>query len=60
VGENLLDYLGILDTGNDSHCSAADRAGLDVNTEDPLFQALSSGHRGAGYPSVRYWRVSIR
>jgi hypothetical protein len=59
VGEGLRDDVGVFDTGNDSRCSGADRAGLDVDTEDPL-EALRQGHCGAGYPSVRYWRVSNR
>ena len=46
VGEDLGDDVGIFDTGNDTHCSGTDRAGLDVDPEDSL-EALRPGHRGA-------------
>ena len=38
-GEDLLDRLGILDTRDDPHRTAAGQADLDVDAEDPL-QAL--------------------
>jgi len=36
VSEGLRDDVGVFDTGNDSRCSGADRAGLDVDTETRL------------------------
>jgi len=39
VGKNLLDYLGVFDTGDDLHRPSAGPAGLDVDAKYPL-QAL--------------------
>jgi len=55
VGEDLLDDVGILNARDDSYRTAADRAGLDVDPEDP-FQALRPGHRGAAFG----WRGLLR
>jgi hypothetical protein len=44
VGEDLLDDVGILDTGDDSHRPAAGQARLDIDPEDP-FQPLRPSHR---------------
>ncbi len=46
-------------TCNDLFGPSARRAGPDIDNEHP-FQALRPSHRGAGYPSVRYWRASKR
>ena len=48
VGEELLDHLGILETRDDPYRTAAGRAGLDVDAEDPL-QALCRSHRSAAF-----------
>jgi len=53
VSEDLLNHRRAFNATNDPHRPAAGRAGPDVDTEDPL-EALRPGHRGAGYPSVRY------
>jgi len=53
VGEDLLDDVGVLNARDDPHRTTAGRAGLYVDAEHPL-QPLRPGHRGAGYPSVRY------
>lgn len=43
----------------DTHRPATGRTGLDMNPEDAL-EALRPSHRRAGYPSLRYRRVSNR
>jgi hypothetical protein len=62
VGEDLLDYDRVFDTGNDPHCPATGRAGLDVDTEHP-FQALRPGHCGAAFAQRGFietlWRRTL-
>jgi hypothetical protein len=55
VGEDLLDDVGIFDTGDDPHCPVAGRAGLDIDAKD-LLEALRPGHCGAAYSGIRYRR----
>ena len=42
MNQDLLDDLGILDTGDDTYCPTAGRAGLDIDPEH-LLEALRLG-----------------
>jgi hypothetical protein len=59
VGEDLLNDTGVPNPRDDSHRTAAGRAGLDADTEH-LFQALRQSHRGVGCLGVRYGRLLKR
>ena len=58
MGEDLLDDICILDARDGPHCTAAGRAALDVDPENPL-QALRPGHRGAAFRCRRLLRIRL-
>ncbi len=52
VAQNLLDRIGIFDAGNDSHCSSAVIALLDVDREHP---ASGAGPNSSPMPAMPPW-----
>ena len=56
MGEDLLDDHRVFDARDDSHRTAAGRAGLDVDPEHPL-EALRLSHRGAVFGQGRFIHV---
>jgi hypothetical protein len=59
MGENLFNDRRVFNAGDDPHCPATGRAGLDIDAEDP-FQALSTGHRGAPFARCRLLPIPRR
>ena len=59
MGEDPLDGLGILETGDGPHRLTPDWTGLDVNIEHPLKQ-LRPHHRGAQFGRCRSIQIRTR